>query len=161
MGRRQRPLDPPGSMCSFGPSENGRVSTSATLSFLAIPFLAFVLAGIAAQMDWDFLILKLGVLAVWVATFCANLPEFVRQSPLRRMENASRLCDSAPWLLPRSIDSSSAAAMSLMIKGSASGTRSIAMLCITLPSGWSTVRCTAAPRPRHHRSTGSFGRIPA
>jgi Sulfatase len=53
----------------FGPSENGRVSTSAGLLFLAIPFLAFVLAGIAAQMDWDFLILKLGVLAVWIVTF--------------------------------------------------------------------------------------------
>src|SRR4029450_13026364 len=45
------------------------VSTSAGLLFLAIPFLAFVLAGIAAQMDWDFLILKFVVLAVWIVTF--------------------------------------------------------------------------------------------
>jgi Sulfatase len=52
-----------------GPPQGGRIKASTVLSLVGILAAAFMLAGVAAKIDWDFLILKLGVLTVWTVTF--------------------------------------------------------------------------------------------
>jgi hypothetical protein len=53
----------------LGPAQHGDVRTSTVLSLAGILILAFTLAAVAGRVDWDFLLLKLGVLAVWIVTF--------------------------------------------------------------------------------------------
>ncbi len=53
----------------FGPPQGGRIRATTILSLVGILATAFMLAAVAARIDWDFLVLKLGVLAVWTVTF--------------------------------------------------------------------------------------------
>src|SRR5262249_38315749 len=52
-----------------GPAPEGGPSPVILVWLLVVGVLAFALAAIAARMDWDFLLLKLGVLVVWLLTF--------------------------------------------------------------------------------------------
>ena len=53
----------------FGPGQNRHLSPATVASLLGVVALAYLLVAVAAQLDWDFLVLKLGVLLVWIVTF--------------------------------------------------------------------------------------------
>ena len=63
---------PPDSLAVFAAPIAGRGGRIAALCVLAVlPFVAYGIAAAIAQFDWNFLMQKLGVLAVWLVTFCA------------------------------------------------------------------------------------------
>src|SRR5262249_18757722 len=53
----------------FGPARSGGVGGGTVVSLLVTALAAYVLSTVAGRLDWDFLLLKLGVLAVWIVTF--------------------------------------------------------------------------------------------
>jgi hypothetical protein len=53
----------------FGPSQGSQVSMRTVGSLICLVALAEAMAVAAARLDWDFLLLKLGVLAVWFGSF--------------------------------------------------------------------------------------------
>jgi hypothetical protein len=53
----------------FGPAEGTQVSVGTVGSLIGIVALAQAFAVAAARLDWDFLLLKLGVLCVWIGSF--------------------------------------------------------------------------------------------
>jgi sulfatase-like protein len=53
----------------FGPAPRRQDPKQTAVRLLAVAILAFVLATAAARIDWDFLLLKLTVLFIWIAAF--------------------------------------------------------------------------------------------
>lgn len=86
--------------CAEGPA----ASRQAVFGWVAIVPLAYLLAALSARMDWDFVVLKAGVLIVWVASFLA----VCRAAPRRPVANLamSAVC-AAPLLLHAAIGSAS------------------------------------------------------
>jgi hypothetical protein len=53
----------------FGPPRTGGLTTAGSLPIVATAALAYVCTAIAGRADWDFALLKSGVIAVWVTAF--------------------------------------------------------------------------------------------